>query len=113
MDSSKKHKQVIQTILKKSETCRDGSGKQRAQTSKITALVPYTISYNHPYISSCKPGLLRYLLQDGCDNKNYAYTCLRTLFTTAIPTCMFLISELLYYIVHMKLMQVIKRCYFN
>ena len=56
-------KDTNKIITKKSETCRDSSGKQSVQTSKdiITALVPYTVPHNHPYISSYKPGLLRYL----------------------------------------------------
>ena len=58
-------KQVVKKNSLKAESCRDGSGKQSGQTSKdiITALLPYTVPHNHPYISSCKPGLLRYLLQ--------------------------------------------------
>ena len=31
----------------------------QASKDTITTLVPYTVPHNHPYISSCKPGLLR------------------------------------------------------
>ena len=52
---------VIQHI---SKACRDGSGIHSTETSVgilITALC--TILHYHPYISSCKPGLLKHLLQ--------------------------------------------------
>ena len=45
-------------------TCRDGSGKQSTKTSvEIIITAPCTVLHYHPYISSCKPGLLKYLLQ--------------------------------------------------
>ena len=40
--------------------CKDGSGKLN---KAIITAPSYIILRNHPYISSCKPDLLRYLLQ--------------------------------------------------
>ena len=53
LDLQKKTQTSSKKISLISESCRDGSGKQSAQTSNdiITALVPYTISHNHPYVS--------------------------------------------------------------
>ena len=50
-------KKTQSSSKKISESCRNGSGKQSAQTSKdtITALIPYTVPHNHPYVSSYKP----------------------------------------------------------
>ena len=84
---------IIQVI--KTHMHRDSSGKKKMETSvEMLITAPCTVLHYHLYISSCKPGLLKYLLQllmgAWC---HYVHTSFCTLFATAIPTCFLLIYE--------------------